>query len=505
VASSEPVEPQADFDESDLFRLLVESVRDYAIFMLDPQGRVSTWNAGAANIKGYRKAEILGKHFSVFYTPDAIARRFPEHELDVARARGRFEDEGWRVRKDGTRFWANVVISAMRDERGTLRGFAKVTRDLTARRQVEELQRSERLINEFLAMLAHELRNPLAPIQTALDLVERKPDDAQTMQWARGIISRQTRQLARLVDDLLDVSRITQGKITLRPQNVDLRAIARQVADAWKAEAATRHQTIDVALAEEPIPVHADPVRLAQVLSNLMSNAVKYTPDGGTITLQGRLHAGVAWVDVSDNGIGMPPELLMRVFDLFVQGERGLDRREGGLGVGLTLAKRLVDLMGGTLTATSAGTGRGSEFRLSLPAEPSVEPTLGILAPAEELDTSSRRILVVDDNEDAAEALAALLEALGHRVRVAYDGPSALRMAADSPPDIMLVDIGLPEMNGYDVVRRLRELPALAATKFVACTGYGVPQDVMRIGQSGFDGYLIKPVGAADLERALAH
>ena len=498
------MEPRSDANGADLFRLLVESVRDYAIFMLDPEGHVSTWNAGAENINGYRKDEIVGKHFSIFYTPDAIARRFPQYELDMAREHGRFEDEGWRLRKDGSKFWSNVVITAVRDEHGTLRGFAKVTRDLTARRQVEELQRSERLMNEFLAMLAHELRNPLAPIQTSLELIELRPDDRQTTQWAHDVIARQTRQLARLVDDLLDVSRITQGKITLRPQNVDLRAIVRQVAQAWKGASSARHQTIDVVLPSEPMPVHADPARLEQVLSNLVSNAVKYTPDGGTIVLHAHLYAGVATVAVSDNGIGIPPDLLMRVFDLFVQGERKLDRGEGGLGIGLTLAKRLVDAMGGTLTATSPGTGQGSEFTLAMPVVHDVPLAQVPPAARDNSVTSPRRVLVVDDNADAADALAALLEALGHRARIAYDGPTAVRMAADEPPDVMLVDIGLPEMNGYDVVRRLREMPHLAKTRFVACTGSGRPQQSEDLDAACFDAYLVKPVDTAALERAIA-
>src|SRR5690349_5503375 len=214
-----------------MFRLLVENVRDYAIFMLDPGGHVASWNRGAQHIKGYTREEILGKHFSVFYSPEATARHWPQHELAVALDQGRFEDEGWRVRKDGTTFWANVVITPVYDATRTLRGFAKITRDLTARRKVEELQRTERRMNEFLAMLAHELRNPLAPIQSALDVVERKPDDKETAAWARGIIQRQADQLSRLVDDLLDVSRITRGKVTLRREPVDVKATITQVVE----------------------------------------------------------------------------------------------------------------------------------------------------------------------------------------------------------------------------------------------------------------------------------
>jgi PAS domain S-box-containing protein len=505
--ATDSVAPErATGERDDLFRLLVESVRDYAIFALDPLGRVATWNASAQNMKGYAREEILGQDFSVFYPPDAVARGWPQLELALARERGRFEDEGWRVRKDGTRFWANVVIAPMMDAQQRLRGFAKVTRDLTTRRQVEELERTERRMNEFLAMLAHELRNPLAPIRSALDVLERKPRDPEVSHWAHAVIDRQTRQLSRLVDDLLDVSRITRGKIALNWEIVDLRESIEQVAEALRPMIRMRRQTLELALPNARLPVRVDATRLEQVIANLLGNANKYTQDGGRICIKAAAIGDIASVTVSDNGLGMSADLIPRVFDLFVQGERGLDRRGGGLGVGLTLAKRLTQLLHGSLTASSAGPGLGSEFTLDLPigerdAAPLQASSFQATAAAE---TKRRRILIVEDNEDAAASLAALLEILGHDTIVLHDGPQALTVAASHPPDMVLLDIGLPGMDGIEIARRLRSMPELNRTRFIACTGYGREDDTRRIDEAGFDRHLVKPVSAAELQRLLA-
>ncbi len=503
MSSDNSTPPGSVNDE--LFRLLVENVRDYAIFMLDPRGHVATWNVGAQHIKGYLREEIVGKHFSVFYTADAIARHWPQHELTVALEQGRFEDEGWRLRKDGSAFWANVVITPVYDEKQRLRGFAKITRDLTARRKTEELQRTERRMNEFLAMLAHELRNPLAPIQSALDVVERKPDDPATAAWARGIIQRQADQLSRLVDDLLDVSRITRGKVTLRREPVDVKATINQVVEAMRPTIEERRHTIKIEVPSEPLVIEADPTRVAQVLSNIFGNAVKYTPDGGRITVRASISDAFASIAIVDSGIGMSADLVPRVFDLFVQGERGLDRREGGLGVGLTIAKRLTELQGGTLSAASPGAGLGSRFTIELPlirldhaSRNSNESTGGVVM------QNRKHVLVVDDNRDAAESLAALIELLGHQATVLHDGHDALAIAISHAPDLILLDIGLPGIDGYEVARRLRGTRETESIRLIACTGYGREDDVRRIEEAGFDGHLVKPVSAAQLEAMLA-
>ncbi len=503
MSSDKPVVPGSIDDE--MFRLLVENVRDYAIFMLDPGGNVASWNPGAEHIKGYAPEEILGKHFSIFYTPDAIARHWPQHELTVALDQGRFEDEGWRLRKDGTPFWANVVITPVYDRKRQLRGFAKITRDLTARRKAEELQRTERRMNEFLAMLAHELRNPLAPIQSALDVVERKPDDKETAAWARAIIQRQADQLSRLVDDLLDVSRITRGKVTLRRERVDIKATITQVVESMRPTIEERRHTVLIQVPDRPVLVEADPARVAQVLSNIFGNAIKYTPDGGRITVTASISDNFASIAIIDSGIGMSADLVPRVFDLFVQGERGLDRREGGLGVGLTIAKRLTELQGGTMSAASPGPGLGSRFTIDLPLmRPEHVPSAPSTSTGDKIVANAKRVLIVDDNRDAADSLAALIDLLGHEATVLNDGREALASATARPPDIVLLDIGLPGMDGFEVARRMRDIQEMQNTRLIACTGYGREDDVRRIEEAGFNGHLIKPVSAAQLEKLLA-
>ncbi|MGH8669624.1 MAG: PAS domain-containing sensor histidine kinase, partial [Burkholderiales bacterium] len=344
------------------FRLLVDGVKDYAIFMLDRDGRVTSWNPGAERIKGYKADEVIGRHFSLFYPREAIDKKWPEQELAMAREHGRFEDEGPRVRKAGTVFWANVAISPLYDPRGTLVGYAKVTRDLTDRKRVEALEKAERQTNEFLAMLAHELRNPLAPISNALHLLARKPAADQTEQWAREVLERQTGQMTRLVDDLLDVSRITRSAITLSKKSTDMCKVVRAAADASLQWMQSRSHELSLHLPDDELTVLGDELRLAQAMQNLLHNAAKYTPAGGRIEVGGRREDGTVVVAVRDNGLGMDTEMLQSAFELFRQGPQALDRAEGGLGVGLTLVQRLVAMHGGTVAARSAGPGQGSEF-----------------------------------------------------------------------------------------------------------------------------------------------
>jgi PAS domain S-box-containing protein len=499
VISSAPL-LQTDAEQ---FRLLVESVKDYGIFILTPEGNVATWNAGAEAIKGYRADEIIGVHFSRFYEADAVARGWPQHELAMARSTGRFEDEGWRVRKDGTRFWASVVITALFDAGGELRGFAKVTRDLTARRRIEELQRSERRMNEFLAILAHELRNPLAPMRTALEISQRAGDDAKAQHYAQGLFTRQLTHLTRLVDDLLDLGRITTGRITYRFESVDLADLVRNAVESMRPLFAASEQTLDVRLVAQPTPITADATRIVQVVTNLLSNATKYTPRAGRVTVTLEHDDGFATLQVTDDGIGMEPNLLPVVFEPFMQGERGLDRGGGGLGIGLSLVKRLVEAHGGTVAAASAGAGRGSTFSVRLPMRPGPR-RLAESGTAAAGASRLLRVLVVDDNRDIAESTALLLRMLGHDVDVALDGPDALEKARTAGPDLVLLDIGLPRMSGYDVARALRAHPATRNATIVACTGYGRDEDRQLARAAGFDRHAVKPVGADTLSEILA-
>jgi PAS domain S-box-containing protein len=356
------------------FRLLVESVHDYAIFMLDPAGIVSTWNAGAARIKGYAADEIVGRHFSVFYPPSDVAAGKPERELHTAAREGRAEDEAWRLRKDGTAFWANVVITALRDGRGGIRGFAKVTRDLTERRAREEAERAaalhaatSRLKDEFLAVVSHELRTPLnVAIGQAMLLqnAQLPPDQAQRA-WES--LHRNLQLQAQIVDDLLDVSRIVTGKLSLERTTLDPLGILAESVDEAGIAAAAKGVTIRRRLPAAPATMQGDANRLRQVFSNILSNAVKFTPSGGAIEVEAVRHADTLAIRISDTGAGMTPEFARNAFGRFTQADYSVRREHGGLGLGLAIAHELVVRHGGSIAASSPGLGRGSTFEVRLP------------------------------------------------------------------------------------------------------------------------------------------
>ena len=368
--------------QEDLYRLLVEGVRDYAIFMLDPDGIVVTWNAGAERIKGYAAEDIIGQSFSRFYPEEAVRSGCPAHALAVAAAEGRFEDEGWRVRKDGSRFWANAVLTALRDGAGKLRGFAKVTRDLTRRREAEEQARqlgraqaaraeaeaASRRKDEFLAVLGHELRNPLAPLHNCLQILNLAEANDPDTREAGEIMARQVRLLTRLVDDLLDLSRVSRGLVRLRKERVDLRTVVAGAVETASVAIEERGHALTMCLPPAPVWLEADPLRLGQVVVNLLTNAAKYTPAGGRIEVEARRTELLAEVRVRDNGIGIRPEDLPRIFEMFAHGGRVESRVHEGLGIGLTLVKSLVEQHGGTVEAHSNGPGGGSEFLVRLPA-----------------------------------------------------------------------------------------------------------------------------------------
>jgi PAS domain S-box-containing protein len=491
-------------------RLLVESVQDSALFMLDPLGFVDSWNAGAERIKGYRAEEIIGQHFSRFYPPEALAQNWPQELLAMARTLGRAEDSGWRLRRDGSRFWASVVLSALYDRDGRLRGYAKITRDLTDRRRMQTLEEEGRQTTEFLAMLAHELRNPLAPIRNAVQWMQRSPLRDPTLDGARDIIDRQVAHLSHLVDDLLDVGRIATGTIALRSTALDLSMVAARAIETSLPLMQARRQSFHAEMPDQQVLVQGDQTRLMQIVMNLLNNAAKYTPENGAVFL--KLEAGdrEATLTVSDTGIGIAPELLPRIFDLFMQGRRTLARSEGGLGIGLTLVKRLVALHGGEVAAFSEGPDRGSRFvvrlpllhprRLSGPPSPLASATESPAAGV----SASRRVLVIDDNQDSTTSMAMLLKLVGHEVCVAADGNTGLREAERFLPQVVLLDIGLPDINGYEVARRLRQHPSLQSATLIAMTGYGQPEDRQRSSEAGFHHHLVKPVDWETLERLLA-
>ncbi len=492
----------------ELFRLLVESVRDYAIFMLDPKGCVATWNPGAERLKGYRADEIVGRHFSTFY-PEGDARSGKcDMELEVAAREGRFEDEGWRVRKDGTQFWANVVISAVRDSRGELVGFSKVTRDLTERRRAED-ERAARLAAEqanrakdaFLAVLGHELRNPLAPMVTAVQLLKLRGGDSKEL----AIIERQLDHVMRLVDDLLDISRITQGKVVLKKKRLELRDVIAKALESAGPLIEQRQHTLDITLPPGSLPVFGDEARLTQVLTNLLVNAAKYTDPGGHIWLVGREHGDALAIDIRDDGIGIEPAMLGRVFDLFAQSQDAADRARGGLGIGLALVRSLVTRHRGEVSVRSDGRGQGSTFTVTLPrAEPRKTEEHAAAQASAAASPERRRVLIVDDNEDALVLLGEAIAAAGHDVRTALDGETALEIARAFHPEVGILDIGLPVMDGYELAERLRGELGTTKLRLIALTGYAQPSDRTKSATAGFDQHFVKPVDVRRLSDAIA-
>ncbi len=684
------------------FQLLVNGVRDCAIFMLDEHSRVSSWNAGATRIKGWKASEILGQPFEVFFTPEDRAAGVPQRLISDAAKDGSREVTGWRVRRDGSTFWAHGSLTVLRNADGELHGFAKITRDLTERRNAEEIERrliaeraaraaaqeaeqrlraseedmrrlqrmtaslseavtpeevskvvlrectealgaaggavyllspgrrelqlvgqrgyseafmapyaslsltahtpladaarartplfyetreafltdypalrgalstgsfeaavalplvargelvgtmglrfehrrtftaAERVLvstmgdlcsqalerarlftaerearasaeaasrskDEFLAMLGHELRNPLAPIRTAVQLMKVRGDDRSIRE--REVIDRQLSHLGKLVDDLLDVSRVARGLIALSRIPVEMSEIVAKAVEMASPLLEQRAQNLVVSVPRTGLRLNADSLRMAQVVANLLANAAKYTPPRGQVWLSATQEGDQVVVRVRDNGDGIAPDLLPRIFDLFVQGAQTVARSEGGLGLGLALVKSFVTLHGGTVSVSSEGPGRGSEFVVRVPGLASPETAVPAAGePPPQAAKPGKRILVVDDNQDACDMLSELLRALGHDVKVAYDGPSALLQLETFPAEIAILDLGLPVMDGFELARQVTKQQAGARPRLIAVTGYGRDRDITQSRSVGFDVHLVKPVDLTALVTAL--
>jgi signal transduction histidine kinase len=366
-----------------------------------------------------------------------------------------------------------------------------------------QLQAADRRKDEFLALLAHELRNPLAPVQNAVAIMQRKQIDDPDLRWCREVIERQTRQSARLVDDLLDVARITQGKITLRQEPLSLATIVQGAVETSRPLIDAHLHRLEINLPEVPLWVRGDAARLTQVLANLLNNAAKFQDKGGRIQMLVREDENVAEIRVRDQGVGMTPEMLRDMFQLFMQAERHQHGSHGGLGIGLFLVRHLVELHGGTVEIRSDGPGLGTECVVRLPLLDAPERRRTPVPAPGAAGQLSRRILVVDDNRDAAHSLALLLRLHGHDVSVAYDGPNALSRTSERNPEVILLDLGLPGMDGYEVCRRLRQ-SGFTSTRIIAMTGWGQDRDRRRSEEAGFDTHTVKPVDIDQLERLLA-
>lgn len=513
------------------FRLLVEGVRDYAIFMLDANGFVATWNAGAERIKGWTASEIIGRHFSAFYPPEVAQSGWLEHELQVATAEGRFQDEGWRVRKDGSRFWANVTITALRDEQGRLRGFAKLTQDLTSRKEAEvleahgahreemleaersariEAQRAVRIKDEFLATLSHELRTPLNAILGWTQLLRApKPHSPEELRHALEVIDRNARAQVQLVDDLLDLSRILAGQMRLDVQRIALVDVVRGALESAQPGATAKGVRLESILDPRGSTVSGDAGRLQQIVWNLLSNAIKFTPKGGRVqVLLERVNSHVE-ITVSDTGIGIPLDFLPHVFERFTQKESSASRGYGGLGLGLAISKQLVELHGGTIQAKSPGEGHGATFTVKLPLlvlqdaprEERTHPT----APTENDNVMlpglrNVRVLVVDDEADARELVMRILQGQGAIVTTASSADEALHAMQLGRPDVLVSDIGMPGTDGYQLIRKIRETEAKGARlPALALTAFARGQDRKRALLAGFQAHLAKPFDTGEL------
>ena len=484
------------------FRLLVESVVDYAIVTLDGSGLITSWNSGAERINGYRADEIVGLHFSHLYPPEDVKGSKPWRQLAQARDHGRVTDESWRIRSDGTQYWSSNVIAMLPDSDSQGRTYDLVTQDLSQRRHAETLADTAQRMHEFIAMLAHELRNPLAPIRNAVALMARRKVEDPLVESMRQTIDRQSQHLTRIVDELLDVNRVARGQFTIEKQSIDLRDILARAVETSRPLIDSHTHRLHVAVADRPIECFGDPMRLTQVVVNILNNAAKYTPDGGDIWLTAEVLGARVELRIRDNGRGIERDFIDRVFDLFMQVDPNSGSALGGLGVGLALVRRIVELHGGSVHATSDGLGRGSEFIVRLPlSKVNTSSAPQTRAEQDGESVAPLKILVVDDNHDAADSLCLLLRSLGHEARAAYDGPSGIAAVDDFPAEVVMLDIGMPVMSGYEVARALRA--STTPRVIVAVTGWGHEPAKRQAREAGFDYHLVKPASEAALVELL--
>jgi PAS domain S-box-containing protein len=491
------------------YRTLVEQVKDYAIFMIDLTGRATSWNEGVLRVLGFTETEFIGldvaKHI---FTPEDQVKGVPEMELETAARTGTASNDRWMKRSDGGHFWASGITSALYDPHGKHIGYTKVMRDLTRAKEAEDaLKQADRRKDEFLATLAHELRNPLAPIRNSLHILRLAATNDHTLENVCTMLDRQVNHLVRLVDDLLEVSRITRGKIELRKEEIDLSVVARSAIETSRPLIDAANHSLRVDLPNEPITLWGDPIRLGQVFANLLNNAAKYTNERGEIWFSARREANEAIVSVRDNGVGIPKEMLPNVFEMFMQVDRTTKRAQGGLGIGLTLVKSLVELHGGTVGVHSEPSEAGSEFIVRLPifrTHRLDKPNPSSPKPMAE-NLKSRRVLVVDDNIDAASSLRILLKLKGAEVQVVNSGPAALEAIESLRPSVVLLDIGMPGMDGYEVAQRVRQNSEYDDIFLIALTGWGQEEDRQRTREAGFDYHLVKPANISELQELLAN
>lgn len=511
------------------FRLLVNSVRQYAIFWMDVEGRVQTWNQGCERVKGWKAEEAIGKFFGIFHTPEDRAAGLPQRQLQIAQRYGQFEGEGERVRSDGSRFYARVTLTQIRDDEGKLRGFSKVLEDISERKRAEEerqqllesekaarqaAEEATRLKDEFLATVSHELRTPLTSILGWANLIRSGDLDPESMSTALQTIERNAHAQAQLVNDLLDISRIITGKLHLHIEAIEPAAIVQAATEALQPAAQARGVNLDLSLEPDLGKLAGDPDRLQQIVWNLVSNAIKFTDRGGHVRVGLKRYDHTVELCVRDNGRGIPVDALPFIFDRFRQVDQSITRSHGGLGLGLAIVKHLAEMHGGSARAESDGQGTGSTFTVVLPLrqEAPSDPPGPIPAspqPGRERgrpDIRGVHVLVVDDDHDARELLKTILTLRGARVSLAASANDALWQLHDGRPDVLLCDIGMPEHDGYSLMRRLRKLPAEQGGSLpaAALTAFAREEDRARALREGFHEHLAKPIRPGDVVEAVA-
>ncbi|CAD6530383.1 CheR family methyltransferase [Paraburkholderia metrosideri] len=494
------------------------TTNDYAIIVQDLDGVIVSWNRGAQSVFGYEEAEAIGKPIDLIFSTEDLEQGVPLHERQKASSSGRINDERWHVRKDGRQIYCSGVTTAI-DTDG-FRGYAKISRDLTDRKSAESRQANQlalerrvrtravsanRQKDEFFAVLSHELKNPLNLIHVKAEMLTRAPElrDVPLVRDAASVILRTVVGQAKIIDDLLDLSRARTGKLALQLSQVDISAILRTVVDASASSAAENGITLSASGVDQSVQLKADPVRLEQVFWNIIRNALKFTPSGGRVDVSLFFENGFVCVKVEDTGEGIEPDFLPRVFDMFSQSQTGVARQHSGLGIGLSLAKQLVEMHGGKIHSASDGVGQGATFSVTLPAVATLLPADYVHLHVDGSILKDLRVLLVDDSADALDAFRALLEMEGAKVRTEPGGKAALNAVAEAEFDLILSDIGMPGMSGYELIAELRKLPQTATVPAIALTGFGRDKDVMDTLQAGFDAHVGKPVSLAALLAAI--
>ncbi|GAA0836545.1 PAS domain-containing hybrid sensor histidine kinase/response regulator [Cupriavidus pauculus] len=477
---------------------LLAQLDDTAVCELSAQGEIRNWSPGAERLFGYTAAEMVGQPLSSLYPGNDAAADGEQTGLQAVRATGSWCGEQRLQRQDGTVVRCRIQQVLQRDSAESLSGILWTARDITDTARLDELERAGHRVQAFLAILAHELRNPLAPIRNAVDVIRLTPGGDTRIRHCAEIIGRQLQLLTRLVNDLMDVGRVTSGKLKVQRVPILYNDVVTASIEAIRPALDAASQTLTVTLPPGPVFVNGDAARLEQVMSNLLSNATKYTPRGGTVTVRVRADDGQVITTISDTGRGIADAALERIFHLFAQ-EGDADTARSGLGIGLALARAVVDAHGGAIRASSAGEGRGSTFTVILPE---VEMDGAGMQRASPATCTGQRILIVDDSADSADSMAELLIVLGHDARPAYTGLRALEMLRDFTPDVVLLDLEMPDMSGFEVLAVLRrEHPGL---RVFALTGRGTPEDRRLTESAGFDAHLVKPLTVEALCRALA-